>query len=281
MNGDNTKAIVPENAHIFRDEADAAQSVHGKRLIPIGQGKHYFTLEDLKKKVDYLHEGEVFRSGLGTVAIENPIRRAEGRFIPLEELKKIRAYCQQQGYKMHLDGARIHLATAYSKVSLSEYASYFDTVYISLYKYLHAAGGAILCGDAKIIDQVAHQIKILGGTTFQTWGNTAVALHYLEGLEQRWEELIKRSEKLIAYLNEFKEIDISKVENGTNIYQFRLNSGLSLKKLAIYLNNEYNIWLGRADEAGIVKFAVNESLLRRPLNDIMKAWKAGINQAKA
>ena len=47
LNGNNTKVIVPDNSHVFRDEADAAQSVHNLRLIALGKDKAYFTLGDL------------------------------------------------------------------------------------------------------------------------------------------------------------------------------------------------------------------------------------------
>jgi threonine aldolase len=149
LNGNHTKVVVPENSHIFRDEADAAQSVHKLRLIPLGKDKAYFKLDELKDTISYLEEGEVFKSGLGTVVIENPVRRADGAIVPMETIKAITSYCKQEGYKLHLDGARIHIASAYSGVPVSEYASHFDTVYISLYKYLNAAGGGILCGDAE------------------------------------------------------------------------------------------------------------------------------------
>ena len=45
-------------------------------------------------------------------------------------------------------------------VSIKDYASNFDTVYISLYKYLGASGGAILCGPKAVIDKMPHLIKI-------------------------------------------------------------------------------------------------------------------------
>ena len=163
LNGSHTKVIVPENSHIFRDEADAAQSVHGLRTIPLGKGRPYFDLPELKEAIAYLEENEVFKSGLGTVVIENPVRRADGTVVPIETIREITAYCKEKGYKLHLDGARLHIASAWSKVPVSEYSSHFDTVYISLYKYLNAAGGGILCGDAALIDQVPHWIKILGG----------------------------------------------------------------------------------------------------------------------
>ncbi|TYP71647.1 hypothetical protein [Aquimarina intermedia] len=44
-----------------------------------------------------------------------------------------------------------------------------------LYKYLNASGGAIPCGDAGLIDNIGHQIKIHVGTVFQNWNNTAIA----------------------------------------------------------------------------------------------------------
>jgi threonine aldolase len=181
---------------------------------------------------------------------------------------------------MHLDGARIHIASAFNNISLSEYASYFDTVYISLYKYLNASGGAILCGDAKIIEQMSHQIKILGGTVFQSWNNTSMALHYLEGINQRWNEVVMKSEKLITALNKLNGMSITSFKNGTNIYDLILSNEISLKKLAIFLYNEHNIWLGRANDKGIVKFTVNESLLTRDYTDILDAWKKGIEQAR-
>ncbi|ETN95482.1 threonine aldolase family protein [Zhouia amylolytica] len=280
LNGTNTKAMVPENSHVFRDEADAAQSVHGKRLIPVGNGQSTFSLEDLKTKISYLEHEEVFKSGLGTVVIENPVRRADGRIVPIEAIKEIASYCKQQGYKMHLDGARLHIAAAYTGVSIAEYAAQFDTVYISLYKYLNASGGAILCGDAAVIDQVSHQVKILGGTVFQSWNQTAMALHYLKGIEERWQQVIKSTQSLITELNTIDGVNISSLDKGTNIYDLRLREDINLKDLAMYLYNEHNIWLGRANDQGIVKFTVNESLLTRNLNDIVNAWKKGVKSVR-
>lgn len=276
LNGNNTKVIVPENSHIFRDEADAAQSVHQKRLIPVGKNKAYFDHIDLKATINYLSDNEVFRSGIGTVVLENPIRRADGTLIPIETIKAISKYCRESGYPLHLDGARIHLAMAYTGISLAEYASYFDTVYISLYKYLNAAGGAILCGPASIIEQVTHQIKILGGTVFQSWNNTAMALHYLDGIDKRWAQVITKAKDLISELNKLDGIQISPIKNGTNIYNLQLADSINLKKLANYLSEKHQIWLGRANSEGILKFTINESILTRSTSDIIDAWKKGI-----
>ncbi len=280
LNGNNTKVLVPENSHIFRDEADAAQSVHGKRLIPLGKGKAYFNLDDVKEIIAYNEENEVFKSGLGTIAIECPIRRADGVAIPIETIAEISKYCKENGYKLHLDGARLHIASAYTKVSVEEYSSYFDTVYISLYKYLNADGGAILCGDANIIDQVSHQIKILGGTVFRTWQNTAMAYHYLEGIEDRWSNLLNIADALISKLNKVGKVNITPIKNGTNIYDLKMDKSIDPDKFARYLFKEHRIMLPKPSGDGLMKLTINETLFNRSLDEIIETWKLGLEKAK-
>ena len=279
LNEANTKAIVPENSHIFRDEADAAQAVHNKRLIPVGKGKAYFDLHDLKETIAYYDEGEVFKSGLKTIVIENPVRRADGALVPIRVIQEISEYCKKAGFKLHLDGARIHIASAYTNISVAEYASYFDTVYISLYKYLNAASGAMLCGEASLIEKLSHQIKILGGSLFQTWPSTAMALYHLDGIEDRWKEIIEKEEHFIKGLNRLEHIAVSKDEDGTNVYRLELDKEVDPRQLARTLYNEYNIWMGRADAQGILRLNINESLLRRDTEALIKAWKHGIERA--
>ena len=143
LSGDNVKVFVQETSHVYRDEADAAQLVHDKRLIPLAKGEPYFTAEELDASIGYHKSGEHFNTGIGAVSIEVPVRRNDGRMIPFEELKRVSAYCRKQNIKLHLDGARLFMASAWSGVPVKEYSSHFDTVYISLYKYFGASAGAV------------------------------------------------------------------------------------------------------------------------------------------
>lgn len=279
LNGNNTKVIVPDNSHVYRDEADAAQSVHNLRLIPLGKDKAYFTLSDVKKTITYLDENEVFKSGLGTLMIENPIRRADGCVMPLETITEITDYCREQGYKLHLDGARIHIASAYSKVSVAEYASHFDTVYVSLYKYLNAGSGAMLCGDADFIDQVPHQIKILGGTMLRNWSNTAMALHYLHGINDRWEEVVRTGTHIISELNKLEGVSITSINEGSNVYDLKLALDINPEELARILGADYNMHIGPPNNQGLIKFKLNETITSRDVDEILEAFKSGIPRA--
>lgn len=274
LSGENTKVFVQDLSHVYRDEADAAQSVFQKRLMPLAMGETCFTADELKRAVESLGELEVFKSGIGAISIENPVRRSNGRMVAIEEIRKISEYCRSNNFKLHLDGARIYMASAWSGVSVKEYASYFDTVYISLYKYLGAASGAILCGDKKIMEKMPHLIKIHGGTMYGNWANAAMALHRLEGLETRLKDVVSRSAELFALLNKIPGITITALNAGTNIYQLQLGKEVDAKKMNASLRNTYNIRIPLPPDNNSKSFiTVNETLLYRDNNYIVEAFK--------
>jgi threonine aldolase len=218
LSGENTKIFVQDTSHIFRDEADAAQSVFQKRLMPLAKDETFFTAQQLQDAIEKMPGEEVFKSGIGAVSIENPVRRTKGRMVPIEEIRKISTYCRKNNIKLHLDGARIYMASAWSGVSIKEYASYFDSIYISLYKYLGASAGAMLCADKGVIDKMPHLIKVHGGAMYGNWSNAAMALHRLDGIETRLQNAIKRADQLFPELNKVSGIKITALPGGTNIY---------------------------------------------------------------
>ncbi len=278
--GNNTKAFVQETSHVYRDEADAAQTIFNKRLIPLARGKAHFTVEELKNSVKYHQEGEVFVGGVGVVSIETPVRRCENQFFPLEEIKKISTYCKENGYKMHLDGARLHMATAFTDATVKEYAQYFDTVYMCLYKYLGATGGAVLCGDKAVIDQMHHLIKVHGGSVFTNWPSASIALYHLNKIDDELEKVKIQSEDLFKQLNQLKGIKVQTIENGTNQFNVTLEKGIDPTKLNSRLRGTHNIVFGMPREDGYVKIKINPTLLRRDNQKIIDAFKEAIAFAK-
>lgn len=120
LSGENSKVFVQDTSHVYRDEADAAQTVYQKRLMPLAKDEPFFTAQQLQAAVEAIPNEEVFKTGIGVVSIENPVRRSNGRMVPVEELRKISAYCRANNIKLHLDGARIYMAAAWSGVSIKE-----------------------------------------------------------------------------------------------------------------------------------------------------------------
>jgi len=279
LSGENIKVFVQDTSHVYRDEADAAQSIFNKRLMPLAKNQTFFTADELRKAIENLDSEEVFKSGLGCVSIENPVRRADGRMVPLDEIKKISEYCRSNNIRLHLDGARIYMASAWSGVSIKEYSNYFDTVYISLYKYLGASGGAILCGEKALIEKMPHMIKIHGGNMFGNWLNAAMASYKLDSMEERLQEAIKRSKEIFSALNQIQGIKISPLDGGTNIYSMKFPAGINGQKFGELLNGNF-IRMPRPNENGEAKISVNETLLYREPKYIIDIIKDSLNKAK-
>ncbi|MCD9018457.1 threonine aldolase family protein [Parachryseolinea silvisoli] len=275
LSGENTKVIVQETSHVFRDESDAAQTIFSKRLVPLAKDAAYFTGQQLAEGIAALKEAEVFKTNVGAVSIENPVRRADGRVVPLEEIKKISAYCRSNNIGLHLDGARIFLASGWTGVSIKEYASYFDTVYISLYKYFGAAAGAMLCGPREVIDKMAHLVKVHGGAMYGNWANAAMALHRMEGFETRLQNAIQASKVIFAALNKLPGVKIGALDGGTNIYTLDLDKKIDRKKLRDTLR-ESNILMPIPDGDNRAMLMVNETLLYQPVDAIVNAFKKGL-----
>ncbi|MCB2220486.1 MAG: hypothetical protein KQI35_08835 [Bacteroidetes bacterium] len=278
--GDKTKIVVPENSHIYRDEADASARVHRKRLIPAGKGKPYFDVEELDRTIAYYKQGEVFRSDVGAVSIESPVRRADNAVVPIEVIRDISAYCKEQGYGLHLDGARLHLASNWTGISIETYASYFDSVYISQYKLLNAAYGAILCGSGELIDRLPHQNKILGGMMLHNWMATAMSLYHSRTIDEDLKKTRETAQKLISLLNGLNELTFTPVEFGTNIYHLQIAGSVDRQKLSSALLEDHNIWIRLPSEGDVIKFKVNPSILRRPVDEILEAWKTSLDIAR-
>lgn len=273
LSGANTKVFVQDTSHVYRDEADAAQSVFQKRLMPLAKGQTYFTADELKAAIASLKEQEVFASGIGAVSIENPVRRTDGRMIPVEEIRKISEYCRSNNIPLHLDGARIYMAAAWSGVSVKEYASYFDTVYISLYKYLGAVNGAVLCGTKTVIDKMPHLVKIHGGTVFSNWVSAAMVLSRLEGIENRLRESIQQATTIFAGLNKLPGLKVSALEGGTNIYTLEIDQKIDGNKMQQQLNKEFNIRIPPPGDKHKTILTVNETILYRDAAYIINAFK--------
>jgi threonine aldolase len=279
LSGNNTKVLLQETSHVYRDEADAAQSVHSKRLIPLAKGETYFTAAQLEEMLNYLDREEVFRSGLGCVSVENPVRRADGRMVPLSEIKKISALCREKNIPLHLDGARIHLASAWSGIPVKEYAAYFDSVYISLYKYLGAASGAILCGSEKMIAQMPHYIKVYGGTMYGNWSNAAMALDKLNQIDDKLAATVKSANELAAQLSKLPGVSLRALDGGTNIYELKLDAGIDGVKMGAMLATEYQVRIPKPNANNYSLLSMNETLLYRDINSLVKNFREAVSKS--
>ena len=112
------------------------------------------------------------------------------------------------------------------------------------------------------------------------WANAAMALHHMEGMEERFKHCVTQADQLFSLLNQLPETKVTKIENGTNISSLQLSPAINSKKLSGILLEKHNINLPLANANGIVNLMINETLLTRSNEEIVKAFKEGLALAK-
>jgi threonine aldolase len=222
--GDKRRVVVQQECHLYNDCGDCCQTLSGLNLVPLAPGKATFTVDDLEREAERGASGRV-AVPIGAIQIETPVRRKSGEAFDFAEMKRIAQWARDRKIGLHLDGARLYLATAYSGVPVREYAALFDTVYISMYKYFNAASGAVLAGPKSLLENLYHPRRMFGNGLCHVWPFAAVANHFFEGFPERYSQAVAISEKVIAELQSDARFEVTRVPNGTNIFFVRIKRG--------------------------------------------------------
>ncbi len=201
------RVVVPYDSHLYNDSGDCAQQLSQLNLVPLVSETATFTLEQVTSLVERTRSGRV-TTGVGALVIESPVRRKLGELFDYGEMKRICAFARDNDIRTHLDGARLYMASAYTGISPREYASHFDTVYVSLWKYFNAGSGAILAGPNEVIDGLYHTRRMFGGGLPAAWPYAAVALHYLEGFETNFARAVETSGKFFSLMKQYRSFEI-------------------------------------------------------------------------
>ncbi len=268
--GNRRRVLVQSESHIYCDEGDGAQLLSGLNLVPLAPGRATMKFEEIAQAVNKSSEPP-YPVPVGAISIESPVRRRNGEVFDFEEMKMISSYAREKGIGLHLDGARLFLASAYTRIAPARYSELFDTVYVSLYKYFNAPFGAILAGPRPLLDPIATLRHQVGSGLYHAWQAAAVALHYLEGFQERYQSAVQSSEELLRQLQDRAGIRVERVPSGSNIVGIEIpdrRAALVQQRLS-----EANIVIRKPEkESQIIWLMVNETINRRPTDELARLF---------
>jgi threonine aldolase len=257
--GEHRRALVQHESHLYRDETDAAQRLAGINLIPLAPDRATPTLDEVREAFDE-SENAPFPMKIGAVSLESPVRRADGEMVPLAAVRAIAKFARGRGARPHLDGARMLLAPP--SVDLGAYAAEFDTIYVSLYKYLGAPFGAVLAGSKADIAEARDLRHLYGGALYQGWMPALLASDGLSTFPRDIAQAHARASQLVdALVASGKVRDVSHAD-ASNIR--RLAMAQDFAEAAFERGRQAGVRIGRWKDGNIPLF-VNTTLLRRPV----------------
>lgn len=256
--GEQRRVVVQDVSHIYNDTGDSSQMLSNLTLLPLAPGKATFTWAEVEDALRRTESGKV-AAQVGALSIESPVRRRYGELFDHSQMIDICKRARKNGIGLHLDGARLYIASAYTGISPAEYARPFDTVYVSLWKYFNSLNGAILAGPAALLDGMFHTRRMFGGALFNAWPFAMLARHYANGFIDHLKSAVATSEEFIRGIDG-DGVRIMRVPNGTNVFWLSVAKEKA-EKLREQLAGQ-GVNLSRPalrNDAAVFSFQVNET----------------------
>ena len=180
------EVLCESAAHIARAELGAHGAVSGITMRTWAHPRGGVDLDALETL--FAPDLGPFLVATAAVSVENTHNFAGGTVQPVEELEALRAWADDKGVRVHLDGARLWNAHVASGVPFERYGAVADVLTVCLSKGLGAPVGSLLVGPADQIAEARVWRKRLGGGMRQAGILAAAGLHALDHHVERLAE---------------------------------------------------------------------------------------------
>ncbi|MFD0861753.1 threonine aldolase family protein [Sungkyunkwania multivorans] len=211
--------ICDKYAHVYNYEGGGAAFNSGVTSALADGHRGMMTaaqVEALVNPYDFYHSPKT-----ALVCVENTTNKGGGACWDFEELKKIRAVCDDHHLGYHLDGARLWNALANKKESPEQYGAIFDTISVCLSKGLGCPVGSVLVGSDELIEKAFRVRKVFGGGMRQAGYLAAAGIYALDHHRERLVEDHDKAQEIGGLLRSLPFIkNVEPIE--TNIIIFNL-----------------------------------------------------------
>jgi threonine aldolase len=211
------EVIVEEKSHIYNMESTHMTFI--SRVTPrlLRSDRGAMDPDDVRRNI---RKPSVHFPRTSLICLENTHNNWSGAVVPLENFGAIRRVADDNGLKVHLDGARIFNASVASGIQAKEYAAQVDSVMFCLSKGLSAPVGSMLVAERSTIDFARRIRKSLGGGMRQAGVLAAPGIIALTEMVERLKDDHGRAKKLAEALCGLPGVRLDPDNIQTNIVIF-------------------------------------------------------------
>ncbi len=260
--------IVEKESHIYQYEGGGIfhNSRASVKLVDGENGK--MTAEQVKSSIN---PDDIHKPVSVLVSLENTTNRGGGNIYSLSELKEIKKVVDENGLKLHLDGARVFNAIVEGDYSESDLGSIFDSISICLSKGLGCPVGSLLLGSKQFIRKARRIRKVLGGGMRQAGFLAQAGIYALDNHIERLKEDHLLAKAFESLLQEYSFIE-KVIPVKTNIVIFHLKDSIDPQEFLSYLKSKEVLAVHFGEQA--IRFVTHLDLA----TDTLKRVQSALNE---
>ncbi|WP_337993465.1 threonine aldolase family protein [Mucilaginibacter sp. KACC 22063] len=169
--------IADQTAHVYRYEGGgiAFNSAVSTRLLNGDRGRITAAMIEPEINADNIHYPHT-----SLVVLENTVNKGGGSCYTLADIAPIAELCKKHDLILHLDGARIFNALAFTGDKAVDYGKYFNGISVCLSKGLGAPVGSVFLADKETIKKARRIRKVFGGGMRQAGFLAAAGIYALD-----------------------------------------------------------------------------------------------------
>jgi len=240
--------LVHELAHIVVHEQGGAAVLAGVQTRTVAGDRGVLdtgVLRGLLRDPDDVHTA---RQSL--VCVENTVGELGGLVYPDERLSELAAFVHGQGWRLHVDGARLWNASVASGRPPAELVRDVDSISVCFSKGLGAPVGSAVVSDADTIARARRNRKLFGGGMRQAGIIAAGALHAVRHHRERLADDHANAKRLADGLAGGRRLQTDPAAVQTNIVLARTGEGESAAALVREFT-EAGVWCAALSETTV------------------------------
>jgi threonine aldolase len=270
--------ILDRTAHPNIAEGSGPAVIAGVLLRTLNGERGVFTVEQVRAEYT---PGDTHRSRTSLISVENTSNQGGGKIWPVERLAELRAFADEHGIRMHMDGARLMNAVVASGISAREFSSYVDSVWIDLSKGLGAPVGAVLAGTRAFIEEARLWKHRLGGAMRQAGIIAAGGVYALRYHVDRLAEDHANAKLIEAGLATIPGIQLLRGPVETNIVIFSVaGTGMTSREFADCLLRDHDVRVSPYIDATTIRIVTHLDVSRADCERAVEAIRAVAEQAQ-